>query len=420
MPNQLSSTYQEAKNLLAESKYDDAINILVSIINDQDSSEESHKIKEKSIKKIGKTLVKNSEPQKLADFSRSLKGYLSTVSKAKMTKTIRMMIDMLFEIEGSDKILSDLCYEFIEMAKNDKNAILRQRLEFKLATAQYRSFNFQESLTLVTQLLTEVRKLDDKPLLVECYLLESKIHHGLFNLSKARASLTASKTNANEMYCVPSLQAELDTMSGKLHCDEKDYKTAYSYFYEAFENYDSVENPKKFESLKYMLLCKIMQNVPDEVHALINGKLALEYAKDVLEPMRAIAAAHANRSIKEFQETIHIHKESLSEDKLITRHLNELYEALVEQNLQRIIEPYSQVDISHIAHIIELPVNVVEKKLSQMILDKKLIGILDQESDSLIIFEDLEVGEMYTSSLATIEEIDNVVSSLYNRSLKLS
>lgn len=327
---------------------------------------------------------------------------------------------MLFEIKGSERILVDLINEFIEIAKQQKNSLLKQRLEFKLATAQYQLFNYQESLSLITKLLGEVRRLDDKPLLVESYLLESKIYHGLFNLSKARASLTAAKTNANEMYCHPALQAELDTMSGKLHCDEKDYKTAYSYFFEAFENYDSVESPKSIESLKYMLLCKIMSNSHEEVNALINGKLALKYAVKELDPMRDIAKAHSNRSLKEFQETIHKHKESLSQDKLITRHLNELYESLVEQNLQRIIEPYSQIDIAHISQVIELPPNTVEKKLSQMILDKKLNGILDQGTDSLIIFDDQDVGETYTSSLATIEQMDKVVSSLYNRSSKLT
>ena len=66
-----------------------------------------------------------------------------------------------------------------------------------------------------SQLLQELKKMDDKALLVEVQLLESKTYHALSNLPKARAALTSARTTANGIYCQPKLQAALDMQSGE-------------------------------------------------------------------------------------------------------------------------------------------------------------------------------------------------------------
>jgi 26S proteasome regulatory subunit N6 len=330
------------------------------------------------------------------------------------------LIEQVATIENTVDLQVDLCKEWIEWTVETKRTFLRQRIEVKLASLYLQKRDFTSALTVITKLVTEVKRLDDKPLLVEIQLLESHAQHGIKALAKAKAALTAARTSANAIYCPPLLQAQIDIMSGTLHAEERDYKTAYSYFYEAFETYSSLDDPKAVVSLKYMLLCKIMTKSAEDVHSIISGKMALKYAGREVEAMKAVATAHQNRSLSSFEKAIQTYKDELSSDTIIQTHLQELYDTLLEQNLIRIIEPFSNVEIEHIANLIGLPRAAVEKKLSLMILDKKFNGILDQGAGCLIVFDDPVTDKTYPTALETISHMSHVVDSLYDKTVKLS
>ncbi|NWH96996.1 PSD11 ATPase, partial [Tichodroma muraria] len=390
----------------------------------QENDEEAVQVKEQSILELGSLLAKTGQAEELGGLLKYVRPFLNSISKAKAARLVRSLLDLFLDMEAATGQEVDLCLECIEWAKSEKRTFLRQALEvvtwFVWLLMQSRS-QFCPCPLPGSQLLRELKKMDDKALLVEVQLLESKTYHALSNLPKARAALTSARTTANAIYCPPKLQAALDMQSGIIHAaEEKDWKTAYSYFYEAFEGNDSIDNPKAITALKYMLLCKIMLNSPEDVQALVSGKLALRYAGRQTEALKCVAQASKNRSLADFEKALTDYKVELRDDPIINTHLAKLYDNLLEQNLIRVIEPFSRVQIEHISSLIKLSKAEVERKLSQMILDKKFHGILDQGEGVLIIFDEPPVDKTYEAALETIQNMSKVVDSLYNKAKKLT
>lgn len=89
------------------------------------------------------------------------------------------------------------------------------------------------------------------------------------------------------------LQAEIDMMSGLIAVDEKDYTTGYSYFYETFEGYRSMN---EFElagvAFKFMLFSKVMNKQPDDTLNIINSSISLKFHQNrSTDAMKAVAQA---------------------------------------------------------------------------------------------------------------------------------
>jgi 26S proteasome regulatory subunit N6 len=416
----------EVKEMLSDAKNtengDDALKLLNKISDlDDKGYDQVKKWKGIAIVRKGTLLAKLGRTDQVLQLTKNSRKFLQSIPKARTAKIVRDLIVGVSEVPGTVDLQEKLCVDSIKWCKEQKRNFLRQRLETRHAAVMRQLGRYDEAIGLLRRLQREVKKIDDKQLLVEINLVESRVQFNLKNMPKAKAALTAARTNANAIYVQPSVQAEIDHQAGVLHSDERDYKTAYSYFFEAFEGRNNMkdhENASK--NLKYMLLCKIMMEKAHEVPATVGNKSMLVYAGKDVDAMLAVASAYKRRSLHDLEKTLETYKDQLARDDLIKLHLKDLSERLLEANLCRIIEPYSRVEIAHVASLIKLPIQRVETKLSQMILDKKFHGILNQGKGELLVQEPLVEDRTFENGLKVVRNMSEVVGTLLRRADKLN
>jgi len=413
---ELKNKLEKAKDLSEKKNYKDAIALYFEIVNDENANAmDQLKLREQAVFDIADIYVKQKDATALRELLAKIAPFLKVAAKAKTAKVVRKIIDKSAELVENKAQHLELIKESVEWAKKEKRSYLRQRLEARLGSSYVDNGKYAEALAIAAPLCIELKKMDDKLLLVETRLFEAKSYLMLRNIAKAKASLTAARTNANAVYTPPLLQAQMDTLAGMLHSEEKDYKTGFSYFYEAFENYHQLERSEAFTALNYMLLSKIMMNKPEEVASVLTSKLALKYAGDQVNSLRAIAEACKARSLHKFEEAKKNFPQAIKDDPVITTHLEALYGDLLEAHLSRIIEPYSCIELKRVAELMELSVQSVEKRLSHMILEKKINGILDQGDGCLIIYEEPQSEKLYQTGLETMTQMSGVVDVLFQQ-----
>eukprot|EP00045_Choanoeca_perplexa_P005240 m.44431 g.44431 ORF g.44431 m.44431 type:complete len:434 (+) comp13012_c0_seq2:220-1521(+) len=380
------------------------------------------KAKEKAIMELSQLYSKHDKVAEMRQLIDDIRPFLEMVSKAKGGKVFKNLIDRFVELKSAtpdEKV--NMCRDCITWAQEKKRTFLRQALEVRLVALHLDADEYQECLTDVQPLIKELKRLDDRQLLVEVQLMESQAYFALSNYPKSRASLVSARTTANTIYCPPKMQAVLDLQSGTLHAQEGDYKTAYSYFYEAFEGFDSIDSADAaLKGLKYMLLTKVLLEEAGDVPAIVSGKLALKYSGRAIEAMQALATASLDRSIASFEKALQDYKSETQDDSIVQGHVAALYEKLLAQNLLRVVEPFSRVEVAHIASIMALDVAAVERKLSQMILDGVLHGILDQGTGCLEVFEPEDKDETYELALETLTHAGLVLDTLQTKAASLN
>ena len=139
------------------------------------------KQKEAALQALAKLYAEVGEVQKLASLLENAKPIFAEMPKARTGKLVRTIIVHVAAVPNTLELQEKLCKDCIAWAESQKRRFLRQRLDARLTAIQLQQGKYEEAIRGIEVLMSEVKKLDDKQLLVELHLVESQIHHKVRN-----------------------------------------------------------------------------------------------------------------------------------------------------------------------------------------------------------------------------------------------
>ena len=352
-----------------------------------------------------------------------LQNYFKLISEIKEIKNtnntflVKLTDKLIAKLKKRKELLDEIvkvCEEITKFCDETNNISMKSKIQTRLAEVYYIHEHYAKALEICNKVIFDLKRYEDNLGLIQLLLLESKIHYVTNGISKSKAALTSVKTLVTKVYVEPKLQANIDMQAGILAAHEKDFNLAYSYFFEAFDVYNIPNQKRRNKGLRafqYMIMSKIVGDHIEEVNNVVLSKQGKDYLGKEVDALRSIESAVKENSIKLLKENIEKNQEYFK-DPIIRYHINNLHNDLLEKNLIKIIKPYSVVEIDFVAKSIGLNYQDVLNKLRQMILDKKINGILDQGKGSLIIY-DVESSNPYLDkSIETFKNLEKVVEAL--------
>lgn len=185
-----------------------AIKLLEEIIKEKipsedDLNDESIRAKEQATYKLAAIFKQKGLVEELVGLTKEVLPLFVDFPKSKLAKITRTLFDLTMKIQGRNQELVSLCEHIIKWCEQENRSFLRMRIETNLAELNFKLDKYNDAITILNKLTYELKKKEDKQLLVESQLVESKVYHALENLPKAKAALTSVKTVANSIYIVP-------------------------------------------------------------------------------------------------------------------------------------------------------------------------------------------------------------------------
>eukprot|EP01104_Vermistella_antarctica_P020845 TRINITY_DN9107_c0_g1_i1.p1 TRINITY_DN9107_c0_g1~~TRINITY_DN9107_c0_g1_i1.p1 ORF type:complete len:448 (-),score=157.92 TRINITY_DN9107_c0_g1_i1:166-1509(-) len=342
----------------------------------------------KSLKQIVKLQFKLGNYEEMMKSYREMLTYIkNAVTRNYSEKCINSILEFL-----STSQQMDLLREFYEttlaalkLASNDR---LWFKTNLKLGKLWFDRGEYQRLAKILKDLLRSCQNEDGSDdekkgtQLLEIFALEIQMYTETKNNQKLKA-LYHKSLGIKSAIPHPRILGVVRECGGKMHMAESQWEKAHVDFFEAFKNYDEAGSPRRIQCLKYLVLATMLMQ--SEINPFDSTEAKPHKNHSEIVAMTSLVNAYQQNQIHAFEKILRENEATIMADPFIRLYIEDLLKSIRTQVLLKTLKPYTRIRLPFISRQLNIPEKDVETLVVSLILDRKILGKIDQVNSLLIL-----------------------------------
>ena len=323
----------------------------------------------------------------MASAYRDMLSFMSSVTRNECTDSINSVLDTV-QSSTELQVLSQIYEITLGALKSANNERLWFNTNVKLGKL-YLDLGDHAKLQRTCRELHRSCKLEngaDDPSkstsLMEVYALEIQLCTATKDTARMK-ELYPKTLRLDAAISDPRIMGTIREEGGKMYMSEQRWKEAYDEFFEGFRNHQEAGNARAKSCLKYVVLANMLAS--SSINP-FDSREAKVY-KDELEitAMVQLRSAYEMKDVNTFEKLLRDERNGILNDPFIMTYVEPLLRNIRGQVLMRLVTPYQRIRLDFIASEINIPVEDVESLMVELILDRRIVGKIDQTRGFLVL-----------------------------------
>jgi len=234
-------------------------------------------------------------------------------------------------------------------------------------------------------------ELDDRRALEECFEQSSKL-------------LATEVVNSRT-------QGIIQECGGKMYLRNEMWDESNKCFLDAFKSYNEAGDPRKIQCLKYLVLSTMLQESeedpfkhPETQPFKNNQEIAI---------LMGMATNQRKTQLKDFENMLKRNKSTIMNDSFTAATMPTILRKLRVKVLQKIVKPYSRIDLQTLCENLFIDENEVMDLLVSQILDGRVNGRIDMVNKRLVLLgKSAQSDHRYNSLDHWIRQVSSLQSTV--------